>query len=408
MRILLYGGSFNPPHLGHIRSARTAAAALKPDKTYLIPASFPPHKPLPPGTPARQHRLAMTRLAAEDIPGCAVSTVELDREGPSYTSDTLREMRRQYPGAELVFLMGTDMLLSLETWHEPEVILSGASLAVFARETGREDEIRAQAAHLQEKYGAVIYLLEGQPVTVSSTQIRALLPRRKGREWLPDSVYSHIIRFRLYGARPDFDWLREKAYAYLKPKRVPHVQGTEAEARRLAARWGEGEADAAEAAIVHDITKKLTLPEQLQLCEKYDIMADERDIANDKLLHARTGAAFAAELFGIPEHIYQAVRWHTTGRPGMTRLEKIIYLADYIEPNRSGFSGLEELRRAAYEDLDAAMELGLRMSLADIRSRGEEPFADTAEAQAWFLERLKERGVGPVPWTAPEQETGER
>ncbi len=398
MSILIYGGSFNPPHAGHVRSARVAAEALRPDSVFFIPAAIPPHKQLAEGTPAPEQRLAMTALAAETVPGGEALDVELTRSGPSYTADTLRLMRERYPGEELIFLLGTDMLLSIESWHAPEAILALASLAIFAREGGRDEAVRTQAEHLREKYGARVYVLEGEPVTVSSTEIRTMLPRRQGRALLPEGVYEYIIRRRLYGAKPDFDWLRERAYSYLKPSRVPHVQGTEAEARRLAARWGESVEDAAEAAIVHDITKKLTLSEQLLLCDKYGIIADEYERTSEKLLHAKTGAAFAADIFGIPEHIAQAVRWHTTGRPGMTRLEKLIYLADYIEPGRSGFSGLEELRRTAYEDLDAAMELGLRMSLDEVRGRGQEPHEDTVRAREWFLNILSEKGVAPVIW----------
>lgn len=402
MRVLVYGGSFDPPHMGHIRSVRVAAAALKPDKILLIPAAEPPHKRLSATSPAPAERLTMTRLAAEEIPGCEALDIELARTGPSYTSDTLRQLHERWPEAEIVFLLGTDMLLTLDTWHEPEVILSLASIAVFARETGQREEIEAQAARLQKRYGAAVYVPAGEPVTVSSTRVRELLPKRQGRELVPDSVYEHIIRRRLYGARPDFDWLREKAYAYLAPARVAHVRGTEQEARKLAARWGVDAEDAAEAAIVHDITKKCTYEEQLYLCEKYGIILDTCERESEKLLHAVTGGPFAADLFGIPEHIIEAVRWHTTGRPGMTDLERVVYLADYIEPGRRGFSGLEELRKAAYEDLDAAMELALRMSLAEVRGKGRQPHANSVNAQKYYARKLKEKGVPPVEWAAQE------
>lgn len=402
MRVLVYGGSFDPPHVGHIRSVRTAAAALKPDRILLIPAAEPPHKKLSGTSPAPAERLAIAELAAAEIPGCQALDIELVRTGPSYTSDTLRQLRRQYPEGELVFLLGTDMLLTLDSWHEPETILSLASVAVFARETGRQAEIEEKAAFLRQKFGATVYVLAGQPISVSSTRVRALLPERQGRELVPETVYAHIIRKRLYGAKPDFDWLREKAYAYLKPGRVAHVQGTEAEARKLAARWGVDVDDAAEAAIVHDITKKLTYEEQLCLCEKYGIILDDCQRESEKLLHSLTGGPFAAELFGIPEHIVQAVRWHTTGRPAMTDLERVVYLADYIEPNRHGFSGLAELRQAAYEDLDAAMDLALRMSLAEVQGKGRRPHDDTVNAQKYYAQKLKEKDVRPVAWTPEE------
>lgn len=398
MRILLYGGSFNPPHWGHIRSARTAVATLEPDKTFMIPAAIPPHKRLAAGSPSLEQRLEMARLAADGIPGCEASDMELRRTGPSYTSDTLRQMRGSYPGAELVFLMGTDMLLSLESWHEPEVILSLASVAVFARETGRERDIGACAERLREKYGATVYVLEDEPVTVSSTRIRELLPQRQGRDLLPDSVYEYIIRYRLYGARPDLAWLREKAYAYLKPTRVKHVRGAEAMARALARRWGADESDAAEAAILHDCTKKYDRDGQLRICEKYGIIPDKWELENDRLLHARTGAAFAADAFGAPEHIASAIRWHTTGQPGMTLLEQIVFLADAIEENRKPYPALETIRKAAFRDLDAAMELCLRRTLAFLKEQGEPIHPDTARTREFYLQKLKDKGAAPIPW----------
>ncbi len=396
MRILIYGGSFNPPHLGHIRSVQTAVKALAPDKTFLIPAAIPPHKRLAQGSPEPEHRLVMTALAAEAIPGCAASDMELRREGLSYTSDTLRQLHERYPDAELVFLMGTDMLLSLETWHEPETIMALSSLAVFARETGREGEISAQAAHLREKYGAAVYMLEGEPVTVSSTEIRELLPQRQGRGYLTDGVYAYIIRHRLYGARPDLDWLREKAYAYLKSTRVEHVRGTEAMARRLAVRWGVDETDAAEAAILHDVTKKMTGPDQLRLAEKYGIIPDTWERENTELLHAVTGAAFAADIFGVPEPIENAIRWHTTGRPGMTALEQIVFLADAIEMGRKPYPALEAIRKTAFEDLDAAVELCARRTLDYVAARGLPIHPDTARTREYYLKKLEDKGVSPV------------
>ena len=401
MRILLYGGSFNPPHLGHIRSARTAAEALRPDKTLLIPAAIPPHKRLAAETPDRTDRFRMTALAADQIPGCEASDIELCREGPSYTSDTLRQLRERYPAAELVFLMGTDMLLSIESWHEPEVIMALAGLAVFARETGREGEIAAQAAHLREKYGATVYVLDGEPVPVSSTKIRALLPERQGREYLPDGVYEHIIRHRLYGAKPDLAWLREKAYTYLKPTRVEHVRGTEAMARALAARWGADPEDAAEAAILHDCTKKISPAGQLRTCEKYGIIPDKWEMENPELLHAKTGAAFAADRFGAPEPIESAIRWHTTGRPDMTLLERIVFLADAIEEGRKPYPALDAIRKAAFEDLDAAVELCARRTVEYVTRRGLSLHPDTVRTQAFYLKKLEAKGVPPIRWDAP-------
>ena len=383
MRLAFYGGSFNPPHPAHVRACRLAYESLRPDRLLVIPAATPPHKPLPEGSPDAAERMELTRIAFKSLPQAEVSGMELRREGRSFTSDTVAELRREYPDAELCMIMGTDMLLSFEEWHEWRYILSEASLAVLPRAEGDIAAIRAEAARMEREYGAVIYVLDAAPLPMSSSDMRALLTERRGAEELDGEVYARIIQKRDYGAKPELAWLRERSYKFLKPSRVPHVAGCEREAVKLAARWGEDAGDAAEAGILHDITKKLSMPEQLQLAEKYGIVFDALERENIKLTHAITGAALSRELFGVTDRVYDAIRWHTTGRPDMTKLEKIIYLADYVEPTRD-FPGVEPLRELCYEDLDAAMALGLRMSLDELAAAGIEPHRDSVEAYRWY------------------------
>lgn len=383
MRIAVYGGSFNPPHPAHVRAARLAYAALAPDKLLVIPAADPPHKALAAGSPTPEERFELTKLAFRDFPEAEISDVELRRGGESYTSDTVEELAREYPGAELWLVIGTDMLTSFERWHEFRSILAGAALAVLPRNEGELPEIERCAARFEALYGARVRIIDAAPLPMSSSEMRDMLVARRGADVLDGEVYARIIRLRDYGAKPQLDWLRERAYAYLKPKRIPHVAGCEQEAAKLALRWGEDPGDAAEAGILHDITKKLSMDEQLILAEKYGIVFDKFERENIKLTHAITGAALSKELFGVPERIYSAIRWHTTGRADMTLLEKIIYIADYIEPTRD-FEGVERLRQLAYEDIDSAMALGLRMSLEELRQSGIEPHGATVSALAWY------------------------
>lgn len=383
MKIAVYGGSFNPPHLGHIEAARTAAEALEPDKFLIIPDNIPPHKEMYEDSPLPEQRLELCRLAFATIPGAEISDMEISREGRSYTAETVDRLREMYPEDELYLILGTDMLLSFEQWYRFSYLLENCTLAALPRAEEDSDEIREHTAYMEREYGAKIVILPHQPLEMSSSDIRERLQMRIGSELLDQSVYSEIIRRRYYGAKPELSWLREKSYALLKPNRIAHVAGCESEAVRLAMLWGEDPETAAEAGILHDIAKKLSFEEQLILCEKYGIINDNSELACPKLLHAKTGAALARELFGVSERVYEAMRWHTTGKPDMNLLEKIIYLADYIEPTRD-FPGVDELRALCDENIDAAMALGLEMSLEDIRSYGEEPYKDTVEACEWY------------------------
>ena len=377
MAIAIYGGSFNPPHIGHVNVAEKVSEYFRPEKFYIIPAGTPPHKAMAADSASDVQRLEMCRLAFSGL-NAEISDMEMRREGKSYTADTLMELQKVHPGQELILVMGTDMFLSLDTWNRAEFILKTAHICVLRRDEEKA-AIDEKAAEYSEKYESTVTFIAAEPVPAASSDIRKLLKLRKGRELLPESVYEYIIRNRLFGACAEWEWLRKRAYSFLKPKRIAHVAGCESEAVSLARRWGADEELAAEAAILHDITKRLSLKEQLILCEKYDIITDTLEAKSEKLLHSKTGAAVAADLFGVSAQVENAIRWHTTGKPDMTRLEKIIYLADYIEPTRD-FEGVETLRALAYENLDKALVLGFEMSLEDLKSYGVPPHKNTIDA----------------------------
>ena len=394
MKIGIYGGTFNPPHLGHLTAAAAAIATLKLDKLLLIPASIPPHKALPAGSATAEQRLEMTRMAGEQLGlESKVETldVEVRREGKSFTSDTLAELKAQFPEDELWLLMGTDMFLSFETWHEPEKIASLAGIAAFGRtKADMEPQFSAQRDKLYRLYpdARIFTLTVPGVIDISSTELRERLASGTGENLLPPAVYGYILRNHLYGTDVNLksltlSQLRPVALSYLKHKRIPHVLGTEQEAIRLATRYGADVEKARVAALLHDCTKKLDMPEQLALCRQYGIELDELEQKALKLLHAKTGAAIAREVFGVDDEIYRAIWWHTTGHADMTLLEKIIYLADYIEPSRD-FPGVNDLRACVYENLDRGMLMGLEMTIDEMTEMGNPVHHATMEARDWL------------------------
>ncbi len=386
-RIGIYGGTFNPPHIGHIRAAEQAIEALGLDKLLMIPDRIAPHKQIPSGTATPEQRLEMIAIASKH-PKMAVSDLELRREGPSYTYITVQQVRESYPNAKLFLLMGTDMFLSFLNWREPEIILSHVTLAVLYRgEKGEHSRIEDQAAKIRAM-GAEVELVENDVVNISSTQMRRLLAFRCAGELLPEGVLDYIRENCLYDTRADWknlpmDKLEQVVISLLNPNRVAHVLGCRDTAVELAKCWGADETDAARAGILHDITKAIDGPLQLTLCQAYGKILSDFSRKYPKTLHALTGSLVAQRIFGENENVVSAICHHTTGRANMTVLEKIIYVADYMEPNRT-LPYVQELRRLAFTDLDAAVKMGLEKTLEHLANLGDEVSPATREALEWL------------------------
>ena len=351
MRIGIFGGTFNPPHIGHTEMTRSKAVELGLDLLIVVPTGMPPHKHLPPGTPSADMRLIMTQNGFSGAPHTLISDAEIFSNEPCYAIDTIKSVKSDYPGAELFLMVGTDMYTELDSWKDSKDLLKLVTPAELPRDL----------------------------INISSTRLRELLPERKGREYVADLNYSYIIKHRLYGAKPDWSWLRERAHSMLAPGRIPHVDACEKESLAMAERWGVSTDDAREAAILHDITKKLSFEEHLRVLDEHKVSIGKLGYHGEKLLHSITGALLARSMFGVSDDVVGAIRWHTTGREKMTTLEKVIYLVDYIEETRD-FAGLDALREKAYEDIDDAMIMGLQMSIDDLLERGITPNDTTYKA----------------------------
>ena len=391
-KIGIYGGTFNPPHTGHLQAAKQAVEVLDLDLLLMIPDRIAPHKDIPAGSPTPEQRLEMLQIALAGEEKIQSSDIELRREGVSYTYLTLEALKEQYPDEELILLMGTDMFLTLDAWKEPEKICSLASLGVFYRgEKGEREKILAQKEALEAR-GARVKLVENEVINISSTQLRRLLAFHAADEFLPAGVGEYIRANGLYDTAAQWknlpmEELEPIVIRLLHPNRVAHVLGCRDEAVRMAAHWGEDVTNAARAGILHDITKVLDGPLQLTLCAAYDKVLNDFSRKYPKTLHALTGSLVAEKIFGENEAVVEAICNHTTGRANMSTLEKIIYVADYMEPCRD-FPGVEKLRELAYSDLDAALKLGLEMTLAHLARQGNEVSPESREALAYLNERI--------------------
>lgn len=386
-RIGIYGGSFNPPHIGHIRAAREAVRELGLTSLFLLPAGEVPGKIPPEGSATAQARLRMLELAVGDCPNIWVSDFDACRER-CRTWETLEHFSRTYPGAELTVVVGSDLLTKLPGWENVSYVLDHAQIAVVRRGLpGEEDLIREKTALLRQM-GGWIRVLENPVEPISSTQLRRLLAFGCGWEFLPTGVEDFIRREGLYHVNADWknlpmEQLEGVVLSLLNPNRIRHVLGCRDTAVALAKRWGAEVTDAARAGLLHDITKAIDGPLQLTLCDAYGKLLDDFSKRYPRTLHALTGSMVAQRIFGENNAVVSAIEFHTTGRANMTILEKIIYVADYMEPNRD-FPGVERLRELAFTDIDAALKLGLEMTLEHLNRQGAEVSPASAGALAWL------------------------
>ena len=387
-RVDIYGGTFNPPHTGHIGAGLQALQALGLSMLYVIPDRIAPHKVIPEGSPSPEQRLEMIRIALDGTENVVVSDMELRREGKSYTYETVEQLRTMHPDAELVLLMGTDNFLTFHEWRCPERILAQAAIGVFYRgDRGEKEQIAARKAEM-EAAGHTVYLVSNDVVEISSTNLRRMLVFDCADPFLPKGVGRYIRENELYGVNCNYknlsmEELEKVVISLLKPSRVGHVLGCRDTAVELAKRWGANETDAARAGILHDVTKALDGPLQLTLCAEYGTILTDFGKKYPKTLHALTGALVAERIFGENAAVVNAIRHHTTGKANMSLLEKIIYVADYMEPNRD-FPGVERLRELAFSNLDAALKLGLEMTLEHLKRQGAEVSPESRDALAFL------------------------
>jgi nicotinate-nucleotide adenylyltransferase len=198
MRLGIYGGTFSPPHSGHVNAARSFAEAMKLDRLLIIPTFIPPHNEF--GEEAScVERLEMCRLAFGDISIAEVSDIEIKRGGKSYTYETLEELSQS--GDELYFLIGTDMLLTFDKWKNPERILELCTLCYVRRESDGEldSEIEGKISEYREKYGSGPVKIDHTVTEISSSEIRKLLATGNGIiSALPEKVLAYIKERGLY------------------------------------------------------------------------------------------------------------------------------------------------------------------------------------------------------------------
>lgn len=199
MRIGIYGGTFDPPHNGHVSALKAFTEQFDFDKIFIIPVLIPPHKSRK-STVSAEDRLNMSDLAFKNLSKIIeISDLEINRQGKSYTADTIREIKNMGYD-DIYFLCGTDMLLTLDSWYMPEYIFANATIVYARRECDErlDIEISEKIQNYQAKFNAKIIPLKTQIIEISSSEIRESLDTESRNRYLPSEVADYIINHGLY------------------------------------------------------------------------------------------------------------------------------------------------------------------------------------------------------------------
>jgi len=371
--LVLFGGSFDPPHIGHAEIVRALLAELNPDVLVVMPTGTPSHKAQNLYVPVSD-RLKMAKLAFGGIDGVLVSDYEIQKTEPCFTIDTINWIKKQYPEHDITIAIGSDEANNFDSWRDFDEILTLSSVAVFHR-FGEEVNTDERFFHLSADISAV-----------SSSQIREMFLQgnfRTTQEFITNEVYDYIVRSGLY-------------ILLLSEKRAFHSRNVADMSARLARIHGADEDLAFKAGLYHDIAKEQDFDEMLQKVEKWVLTTGKsRDIIHNveywsdysKVLHAFAGAEeVSTKYFHLvyeSEDAVNAIRYHTSGREDMSLLEKIVFVADAVEVGRK-YYGADELRQIALTDIDKAVALILKRTLSRLRKYNIKIFPLTTEAYSFY------------------------
>ncbi|MDE7389877.1 MAG: nicotinate-nucleotide adenylyltransferase [Lachnospiraceae bacterium] len=369
-KIAMFGGSFNPIHNAHTAVASAFVKKLKLDKIIFIPTATPPHKSDEEMISA-EHRLNMCIAAAENVKKSEVSDIEIKRSGKSYTVDTLKQLKQLYPDSELYLITGADMFLTLQDWKCPKEIFSLATVCTVPRNDADCELLREHEERLREM-GAKTVVLDLKRMDISSSEVRKRVFYDEDISGLVDSkVEKYIYANYLYMNKSKlcYERFNKVIKARMGEKRYIHSVNVSIEAQRLAKKYGADVSLAKLAGLLHDCTKETSAKQQLQIIENSNIILSDVEKSTQKLWHSIAGAAFVRDVMGIDnEDVFNAIRYHTSGRANMSLLEKVIYIADFTGAERD-YDGVDKMRALADRSLEEAMAFGLSFSIADLAQR---------------------------------------
>lgn len=366
----MLGGTFDPVTNAHTDLIKKLASRF--GNVIVVPCKVSPFKT---STAAgATERLNMLELALEGIPNVQISTFELERAGTDYTYITVRHFAELYD--DLYFCMGSEMVIELERWKNLDDMMKHCKLYVVPRpHFALTEDLKAKLDALSVYEIADFTGEEG-----SSSEVRVSVAMNRPRMFLSESVADYVTA---HGFYRDYCYVNELYKRFnMKQKRIDHSFSTALCGISLAKRACVDPHKATTALLLHDIGKYTTKEQAEAMGVKFCPRIDGMPLP---IRHAEIGAEILRQLIGITDNeIIEAVRWHTTGRPCMTALEKVVYLADYIEPLRD-FPTVDVIRKACEKSIDDGLLAALENSVKYVDK--DEIYPITLQAYEYYKEK---------------------
>ncbi len=396
MRIGVYGGTFNPIHRTHIEIAQAAMEQYKLDMVYFLIAGAPPHKNTA-ETIADICRLEMVEIAISNHENFYIDNREIYRPGKSYSYITFTEYKKEHPDDEIFFIMGSDSLLNFKNWVKPDIISECVTVIVAPRLGDDINALEKAIFECKTLFDGDFMLIDYKANDISSSFIREnIYDATTAKSYVDPMVVNYIYDHHLY-AEDSYSFniiekLDSEMKKELKPSRYVHTLGVAHMAYSLAIKWNYPAVSAMIAGILHDCAKCISDEKRINICEKNNIPISDIEYKFPHLLHGKVGAYFCKTKYDIKdEQICHSIVVHTTGCPNMSLLDKIIFVADYIEPGRDKQPRLDLIRSTAFTDLDLCVYLILQDSVNYLNENPDMVDPTTIDTYNYYKQLIEER-----------------
>lgn len=374
MKIGILGGAFDPPHNEHIRISQATINELGLDKVVLVPSGIQPHKS---SSASANYRYEMAKLACMPYKNIIVDDVEINYPRIGYAADILPLLQIKYEN--FIYIMGGDGLLALKNWYRPDKILTSYPIAVIVRGNDSSRVIK-EIEYYRELYNANITLLDYHGRNISSTEVRARLELDiETDNYLSDSVIKYIKEHNLYSNYKD---ITQKLLYYMTLKTFEHTKSTVLKAFDINQQINLPYDKVMLACLLHDISKNI------EYNDKYSYAVPE-DVISSPVMHAFQGVGIAEKDFGINDReVLSAIKYHTTGRARMSKLEILVFMADMIEDSRN-YQGVERLREIASEDYILGFLSCVELLYKHLKDEKKDIYPLTKECYNYYITRRR-------------------